>query len=291
MHKFVLRSLSGMTAVALLALVAAPAAYAADPATDFGQTCASCHTIGGGRLTGPDLKDVSKRRDRAWLVKFITDPNGVLDSGDPYALKLLEEARNVRMPPVAGMSRDRANALLDLIEAESAKPKSRFMGLQMSDRPFTPADVEAGYRLYTGRDGLAGGGAACIGCHTVGGLGALGGGRLGPDLTKVFERYEDRRKLGAWLKAPATQTMLPTFKDHPLEDDEILSLVAWFQDAADTRDEDTSPSTLVFVLVGLGGAIAVILLMNRAWSRRFRAVRKPLLRESRLPEADAVARP
>ena len=30
----------------------------------FRQNCASCHTIGGGRLTGPDLKDVTKRKER-----------------------------------------------------------------------------------------------------------------------------------------------------------------------------------------------------------------------------------
>ena len=34
----------------------------------FQQQCAACHTIGGGTLVGPDLQDVTSRRDREWLV-------------------------------------------------------------------------------------------------------------------------------------------------------------------------------------------------------------------------------
>ena len=271
------RILVGALLGTLLALLACEVAQAADAVSDFRQSCASCHTIGGGRLTGPDLKNVEQRRDRAWLLKYVQDPGGVIDSGDPYALKLLEEARGVRMPNLAGMGMDRATALLDLIAEESLKETSRFMGLQISDRPFTPADVQAGSLLFEGRTGLAGGGPACISCHTLGGLGALGGGRLGPDLTKVFERYGDRKKLGAWLSAPATPTMLPTFRTHPLEAEEILPLIAYFQDAAMTQGEDTSPSGLVFVLLGLGGAVGALLLFNRLWRFRFRAVRKPLV--------------
>jgi len=247
--------------VALGVLHTAETALAEDAATDFARTCTGCHTIGGGRLTGPDLKDVTTRQDRAWLIEFIMDPNSVLDSKDPYALKLLEEARNARMSPIGGMSRDRAGALLDLIEAESAKPVSRFKGFQTNERPFTPGDVEDGRRLFTGLDRLRNGNAACIGCHTLGGLGALGGGRLGPDLTRVFERYQDRRRLGAWLNAPTTETMLPTY----------------FKEVALTQQEDTAPRALAFVFLGLSGAVAVLLLMGFLWRGRFHSVRSQLV--------------
>src|SRR5690606_2738460 len=45
-----------------------------EPAADFKQNCMSCHTVGGGRLVGPDLKDVTERKDREWLTRFILDP-------------------------------------------------------------------------------------------------------------------------------------------------------------------------------------------------------------------------
>ncbi len=270
--------------VAAFVTGAASTAEAIDPAKDFKQNCSSCHTIGGGRITGPDLKDVTKRKDRAWLKKFIVDPGGVIDSGDAYALKILEEARNVRMPNVAGMSNERAESILNLIEAESKLEKSQFAGIQISNRPFSQADVDHGRRLFTGEARLKNGGTSCISCHAVGGLGALGGGKLGPDLTKVFERYENRRKLGTWLSAPATETMLPTFRDHPMEAEEILPLVAYFKSAAQTYEEDTAPRGLVFLLLGIGGAVGAVLLLNRFWRRRFRGVRRSLVEASALPE-------
>ena len=259
-------------------LFLAASALAQDAVQDFKTNCYSCHTIGGGRLTGPDLKDVEQRQKRDWLVRFIMDPPGVVQGGDPYALKLLEEARNVQMPAVAVMSRARAEALLDLIAAESELEKSQFMGLQLSDRPFTPKDVERGRDLFLGRVALANGGAPCISCHTTGDLAFLSGGRLGPDLTKVFERYETRRKLGAWLGAPATATMLPTFRDHPLDGEtEILPLVAYFQDLAQHEDEDETAAELIFLLFGLGGAAGCLVLANRIWRDRFRGVRRRLV--------------
>ena len=272
----------GVIVTATLLLGTAVVARAEDPATDFKQSCTSCHTIGGGVLVGPDLKNVHERRDRGWLVTFVTDPGSVLDSGDPYALELLQAAGNVRMPNVAGMSKSRAQGLLDLIEAESKLEKSRFAGLQLSTRPFTPADVARGRELFVGTAPLKAGGTACISCHTVGGLSGLGGGRLGPDLTRVYERYEDRRKLGTWLSAPATQTMLPTFRDRPLDESELLPLVAFFEHTMRTEQEDDASQVLLFVLLGLGGAVGAILFLNWIWRGRFRAVRRPLVRAGAL---------
>lgn len=263
-------------------LLSASVAEAVDPVDDFSQNCKSCHTIGGGAVTGPDLKDVGTRKDRAWLVRWILDPTGVIDSGDPYALELLKASRNVPMPPISGMTKARAESLLTLIEEESKKEKSQFAGVQISDRPFTEADVELGRRIFDGRQPLENGGPACISCHKLGGLGTLGGGALGPDLTLVFGSagYETRKSLGTWLTGPATVTMLPTFRAHPMTDEEILPLIAYFKHAANTQSEDTAPRGLVFTLLGLGGAVGVVLLFNRLWRRRFRGVRKELIRAS-----------
>lgn len=274
------RRIRVLSFVVVFLLVGASAARAEDPATDFKKTCHGCHTIGGGVLQGPDLKDVAKRRERDWLLRFITDPGAVLDSGDPYAQQLLEDANNVRMPNVAGMTRSRAQGLLDLIDSESLLEKSRFVGLQLDMRPFTPEDVALGRSMFVGTTPLKNGGASCISCHTVGGLSVLGGGRLGPDLTRVYERHEDRRKLATWLSAPATETMLPTFADHPLDESELLPLVAYFDHTMQTEQEDASPRSLIFVLLGLGGAIGAILGLNWLWRRRFQGVRQSLVRNA-----------
>lgn len=56
----------------------------------FGMYCAACHTIGGGVKAGPDLKDVTKKRDRAWLKRWIADPQGMAAS-DADAKALVAE--------------------------------------------------------------------------------------------------------------------------------------------------------------------------------------------------------
>jgi len=259
-------------------LVAVPAVAPAQvPAQYFRQNCTSCHTIGGGRLTGPDLKGVTGRKDRAWLIRFIQNPKAVIEAGDPYAAQLVQEARGVIMPALPGMNQGLAEALLDLIEAESKLDRSEFAGLQLSDRPFTPADVRRGHDLFTGEAPLASGGPPCLSCHSVGGVGALGGGKLGPDLTLVYERLQGRKGLGTWLSAPATPTMQTVFRTTPLATGELEALLAFFEDAAKRRAEADPVAPLTFFLLGLGGAVFGLVSFDIAWQRRFRSVRRRLV--------------
>lgn len=253
------------------------AAQGQETAAYFKQNCSSCHTIGGGRLVGPDLKGITTRQDRDWLVRFMLNPQAMIDRGDPYAKQILEESRGVVMPPVAGLTRDRADLLLDLIEVESTLEKSQFEGVKFSDRPFTSQDIQLGHRLFIGTKKLKNGGPPCISCHTVRGLTLLGGGRLGVDLTKVSERIGGRKPLSAWLVSPATTTMQPVFREHPLDAEEILPLVAYFEDAANQVGDDDSVAPLTFFLMGLGGMVLVLGLFDILWKNRFRAVRRPMV--------------
>jgi len=262
-------------ALALL-LAAWPAAGQESP-DFFRQNCVSCHTIGGGRLTGPDLKNVTARKDREWLVRFLLNPQAMIDSGDAYALKLQQESRGVVMPAISGMSRTRAEALLNIIEAESRLEKSQFIGVQVSDRPFTVRDIDQGRRLFLGLQRLTNGGPPCISCHTMRDVAALGGGRLGPDLSRVFEKMEGRKNLAAWLSAPATPTMSPVFKRHPIAPEEVLPLIAFLEDGARRGGQDESASQMTFLLIGLGGTALGLVLFDAAWKNRFRTVRKALV--------------
>ncbi len=259
-------------------------AAAQDAADFFRQNCMNCHTIGGGRITGPDLKNVTQRKDRPWLVKFLQDPKAMIDSGDPYAQKLQGEARGVVMPTVAGMSPERAQLLLDMIEAESKLAKSQFAGLQISTRPFTPQEIAQGRSLFVGDTKLAGGGPACISCHTMRGLPGLSGGRLGPDLTLVYERLQGRKGLAQWLVAPASPTMQPVFKKQALKPDEILPLVAYFEAAAKQGGQDDSAALINFFLLGLGGMVIGLVSLDALWKRRFRSVRRPMVQKARRKE-------
>lgn len=268
-------------AVLPLAILLAIPASAQDPVEFFKKNCSSCHTIGGGDLTGPDLKDVTKRRDRAWLIRFVVNPGSVIQSGDPIATEMLAKYKRVVMPTVPGMTRELAEKLLDLIEKESALEKSQFAGVQLSMRPFTAADRARGYRLFYGRERLAAGGPACVSCHTVADAPGLGGGRVGPDLTQVYARLGGRKALGAWLVAPSTPVMQPVFRDQPLTADEILALSAFFEARAHLSPKPAAGSQVAFLLIGIVLAVGMIFAMDAIWKRRFRGVRSPLVEESR----------
>jgi len=260
-----------------MVLGAATTALAQDTAVFFKEKCFSCHTIGGGALVGPDLKNVTERKDRDWLARFIINPQSFIDRGDPYALQMQEAARGVVMSTVPGITRAQADSLLDLIEAESALEKSQFVGMQLPARDLTEEDVREGTRLFTGEQPLINGGPACISCHTVRGLGWLGGGRLGPDLTKVYETIGGRNPLSAWLFSPATTTMRSVFADHPIDSDEILPLVAYFEQEATQVAPDDMIARLNFFLIGLGGAALALAAFDSLWRRRFRGVRGPMV--------------
>ncbi len=63
----------------------------------FQNNCAACHTIGKGKLVGPDLAGVTSRREGSWLRRQIKDPEGLIAEKDPIALQLLQEADDVPM--------------------------------------------------------------------------------------------------------------------------------------------------------------------------------------------------
>jgi cytochrome c2 len=276
-------ALRGVGAFLLAGLFCGETGVAQETAAFFKANCASCHTIGGGRLTGPDLKDVTQRKDRDWLRSYMLNPQAKINAGDPYALQLLDEARGVVMPQIPGLNGEKADFLLDLIEAESALEESQFKGVQVSMEPFTPDDVARGRAIFIGRQSLSNGGPACLACHSVPEIGGLGGGNVGPDLTRVFERLQGRASLSAWLQSPATPTMQSVLRDTPLKPDEIHALTALFEETAKTgTPAQPAVAQLSFLLLGIGGAVLLLVAFDFIWKGRLRAVRRPLVEAAKL---------
>src|SRR5450756_1420982 len=83
----------------------------------FKQKCSSCHTIGGGKSAGPDLKGVTSQRPNDWLISFITAPDKAIASGDPTAAQLVKEY-TVPMPNL-GVTTQQAGQILAYIQAQS----------------------------------------------------------------------------------------------------------------------------------------------------------------------------
>lgn len=71
----------------------------------FRTRCASCHVVAdrGNALTaqtsiGPDLTGVTARRDRAWLARWIKEPDRMLAEKDPLAMAMYAEYNELAMP-------------------------------------------------------------------------------------------------------------------------------------------------------------------------------------------------
>src|SRR5690606_13053825 len=121
------------------------------------------------------------------------------------------------------------------------------------------------------------GGPACVSCHTFKQVSFFGGGRLGPDLSRAWERLQGRKGMGAWLYAPATPIMQATFQKHGLASEEILPLLALFESTARQSDEDDRAGLIGFLAAAFGVAVVGLAIMGGIWKNRPRAVRRPIL--------------
>ena len=59
--------------------------------------CSACHTIGGGRLVGPDLQGVDQKRTEQWLINFVQNSQGLVAAGDSVAVALYAPMHQVHL--------------------------------------------------------------------------------------------------------------------------------------------------------------------------------------------------
>lgn len=87
------------------------------------KACGGCHKIGGDQATavGPDLKDVTERRDPKWLKEWIKDPRIMQNANDPIYAELFKKYPT-KMPYLKISDAD-IEDLLKYIESESNKKK------------------------------------------------------------------------------------------------------------------------------------------------------------------------
>ena len=232
----------------------------------FEQMCTGCHTIGGGKLVGPDLKDITQQRDPQWIKSFITDPAKMIAS-DADAQALYKEYNNITMPTL-GLSADQVNQLVEYLSNPGVLPTT-----PAPSAPAGTGDPAAGEQLFSGGLALTNGGPHCIACHTVSGVGGLGGGGLGPDLTNVVQRYGEPG-LSAALKTISFPTMLGPFQNRPLTSSEQTDLLAFFKYANQwnapvkviTPGALTGKAALIFT-IGVSGAVLLFVILLAIWVR------------------------
>ncbi len=255
--------------------------YAATPGSQgqpiFEEKCQGCHNIGGGRLVGPDLKGVTSRRDRDWLISFITSPDQLIAQGDPLATQLAQEY-DMAMPNM-GLSDQEAEEVLAYIEAQSG---SQAASSQAEEPPTllaadTTGDAAKGRDIFTGSLPLKNGGAACISCHNVDGIAALGGGAVAKDLTEAYSNLGETG-LTSVLKTTPFPLMKAIYGPRPLTDDEMANLVAFLQESADAQRPAVGQSPLIFIVIGIAGLLLIVIILQIIWRGRLSGVRQSLVK-------------
>lgn len=114
------KSISICTVLVLAATVQSKAQDAANGAALFkANACNSCHAI-GRTLTGPDLAGLSERREEQWIIDWIHNPQGMVDSGDPIAVELKSQFPTM-MAPYSHLSDDDIRDIIAYLKAEETK--------------------------------------------------------------------------------------------------------------------------------------------------------------------------
>jgi len=212
----------------------------------FQQSCGICHTIGGGRLVGPDLAGVHDRRSPEWLYQFTKSSQSLIKSGDPEAVAIFEEFNGMVMPD-AMIPESQIDDVLDYIRlasldlADTAAPEDIDPPAGEVAATETTQQVPANFavdeeNIRLGRDLFQGtvrfenGGPTCIACHHVKNDAVIGGGILAAELTSVFSRMGEPGVRAIITNAPFP-VMETAYRGKPLTEREVQAVVAFLQDA------------------------------------------------------------
>lgn len=244
----------------------------------FNSFCNACHSIGKGRLVGPDLADVHKRRTSEWLVKFIQSSQSMIHGGDPEAIAIFKEYNQTVMPD-APYATDEIKSILTYIAAkspggtaETATPS--LSGAEEESESFrsveeaSNSEIRVGQMLFSGKKRLSGGGPSCMSCHHIKNDKLIGGGSLAKDLTAAFSRMNESG-IKAIVSSPPFPAMKEAYAGAPITDEEAYALTAFLK-YADEQQYNQHPRNYQYYMLGAGafGLVTLLATFSMIWRSR-----------------------
>jgi mono/diheme cytochrome c family protein len=236
----------------------------------FKQKCTACHTVGGGKLIGPDLANMHVRRTEEWIIKFVQASQSVIKSGDTTALAVFNQHNKVVMPD-QDLNANQIKSIIAYIASNSPdvnNPNVKTPSQIFNVASITAADIEKGKNIFEGLTKLTNGGPACIHCHNINNQSMFNGGLLAKDLTTAFSRLSAAGVDGI-LRNPPFPAMINGFGLAPLTDQDVKALLAFLYNA-DSKGEvqlsslQTQFDLLIGIIVGINIALGIFFLM---WQR------------------------
>jgi len=248
---------------------------AQDGATLFKNNCGMCHKL-GSRLVGPDLSNVTQRRSKEWLHKFIKSSQSVVKSGDKDAVALFNEFNQTVMPD-QNVTDAQIDEILKYIEENSTSAASTSNKPEEPVKPAAPeiTDKKAfnelaqkGAKLFDGRIRFTNGGPTCISCHNVNSYDVTGGGSLAKDLTDVYSRIGEDGIKGVLSGLPFP-AMKNAFEKHPITDEEATAIAAFLR-KVDSQKNEINPFDYASLMFwgGIPGLIILLGIYSIIWYNR-----------------------
>ena len=257
--------------VAVAGFLAPPhTALASQAQADQGQEtfqtlCSVCHTIGGGRLVGPDLQGVSERRSEEWIIGFVQHSQQLVAAGDPDAVAIFEEFNRIPMPDQP-LSDEEIRRIIEYMRGAASTGPAQPAVLEQA----TEEQILLGQALFQGNTRFVNGGPTCNSCHEVTNDAVIGGGVLARELTTVFSRLGGPG-VRAILGSPPFPVMQRAYEDKPLTDEEVVALVGFLQRADEEQafhqPRDYGPKLFA---AGVVGTAILLGLYSLIWGRRLK---------------------
>lgn len=229
------------------------------------KTCSACHSIGKGRLVGPDLKDVTQRRSEAWLLSFIKSPQSMINS-DPDAKALAADYGGTVMAD-QNLTDAEIKSILAYITEQSggavAADTTPAAPVRSTDDA-TAAEIEMGKNLFSGVASFKNGGPTCISCHNVNYADVIPGGLLAKDLTESYTRNGGDAGIMGMISTPPFPAMQVAFGNRKLTDQEVFALTAFLNKVSkDTagRQADQGDPLLYGGVPAVAGLFCLIFLL------------------------------
>ena len=219
----------------------------------FMQKCVGCHTVGGGALTGPDLKAT-----QTWPRQNL----------EPAIIRMEKNVGKLKPEDVQTL----ANLLLAPdAAARIAEEQKRIAKRQMAK--LEPANAAAGAALYFGKTPLVNGGLSCASCHAVNGR----GGNLAADLTGSFAKLGEV-PLASTIEGVTFPLMQAAYAGKPITKQETLHLVKYLETAPAQAPRGMKvPPLHAAGIVGAGLAVSGL---SSYYRRRNRGVRATLVQDA-----------
>jgi mono/diheme cytochrome c family protein len=259
----------------------------------FKSNCSSCHSIGKGRVVGPDLSGVYNKMNNDWLVSFIKSSQSMVKSGDKDAVAIFNEYK-IPMPDF-NFTDQQINDIINYIkQTDGAQPQAAGKApaqqaasadtskIQRTTTDTTKAKVAPGdttkgataaaagdttsvtgkmvglgNSLYYGYTKFLNGAAPCISCHNINDPSFLGGGKLALDLSASYTKLGPQG-ITAILKNPPFPPMKAAVKGEITDQEAaaINSLLKFVsQESAYVKPV---PSGMIFFVLGFVFALFMI---------------------------------